>query len=299
MSMATSTAAKVEPTTATESGAAPPLRFEAPGPGSWIFDAEHCERPHSRWVSSVLPPIYTAGFREGMARYGVMIDTIECRMVNGFTFICPRPLGAPPDARKPPPKLILQILVRLVPALRRRTRRAAQILESRLWREDARYFFETLWPQALDRFQRLGSLDLEALDDEAFVGHLDELIAIVNEQFHDHFSRHVAGMFPVGDFLVHAIDWTGCSKEEALGLLDGYSPYSIEVLKELDAVTGAIGADPAALERLQQGGAGAAVLEELRALEGPVGAAIEHWLAVVGQRVGSGHHGGGRRGRAS
>lgn len=263
--------------------------FEPPGPGSWTLDAEHCERPHSRWISEIMPPLYVAGFREGMARYGGLLDTIEMRILHGFTYLAMRPLGAPPDATGRPPRAVFWLLTRLHPALRKRIRRSVEVLETRLWREDARQFFEEMWPEAIARFERMQALRLEELDDDALIAHLDELVETMRSQMHDHFMRACAGMLPVGDFIAHVREWTGCGPEEAIALLSGHSPYSVEVVAEMDGVCEAIRGDDEARRLLESEADGGDVLEQLCALRGPAGQAVRRWLDRVGQRIVTGH----------
>jgi pyruvate,water dikinase len=270
-------------------------QFDAPGPGSWELDSEHCERPHSRWVSDLFPTIFTEAFRAGMARYGSLLDTIEMRMVNGFSYVAPRPVGAPPDARGTPPRPVFWLLTRLHPALRKRIRRASEVFETKLWRTDTREFFEDVLPKSIARLERVQSMKLSALDDAALITHLEEMAALVDEQMRDHFLRATASMLPVGDFIVHACEWTGCSREEAVALLNGYSPYSVEAVKEMEAVAEAIRRDREA-RRILDAERGAAALDHLVALGGPVGKAVSRWLARVGERVVTGHDVGELRG---
>ena len=274
---------------AREPATAKKLSFEPPGPGSWQLDAEHCERPHSRFISAVFPPIYTEGFRAGMERYGSLLDTIEMQMVHGFAYIAFRPVGAPPDAKGTPPRAIFWLLTRLHPALRKRIRRTDEVFRTRIWREDTRVFFEEVMPKCIARFERIQAMKLEELSDDALVSHLGELLELLDDQMRDHFLRGTASMLPVGDYVVHATEWTGCSPEEAIALLDGYSPYSVEAITELDPVVRALRSNEAARAILTSNEPGGAILDRLRAHGGDVGAALSRWLDRVGQRIVTGH----------
>jgi pyruvate,water dikinase len=223
-----------------------------------------------------------------MARYGSLLDTLEMRMIHGFAYVAPRPVGAPPDAKGTPPRFVFWLLTRLHPALRKRIRRAEEVFEKKLWREDTREFFEEIMPKAIARFERIQGMKLESLDDQALIAHLDELLAITEEQMRHHFLSATASMLPVGDFLVHATEWTGCKPEEAVALLSGYSPYSVEAVSEMDAVAEAMRRNPEARRILQEED-GAVALDRLVALGGPVGKAVSRWLSRVGQRVVTGH----------
>ena len=261
----------------------------APGPGSWRLAAEHCARAHTRWIGSEFPALSTEGFSAGMARYGSLLDTLECQFVRGYTYISPRPLGAPPDAKGAPPKLLFKLLLKLHPALRKRVARAEQVWCDKPWRDDARAFFEHTLPEATARFLELQAVDLRALDDRQLIEHLQGLRDRFRSQMHGHFRDSSATMLPVGDYVVHTMDWTGCSREEALEPLSGHSPWSVEVMKELDAVAAAVTRSDAARSLLTGDAPAAERLQTLRDMPGEVGAATRHWLERVGQRIVTGH----------
>ena len=68
-----------------------PRTFEPPGPDSWVVDAVHVVRPFSRFQAEIHPPNLHAGFRETARRYGLLIDTLDWRFVNGFAYFAVRP----------------------------------------------------------------------------------------------------------------------------------------------------------------------------------------------------------------
>ena len=71
-----------------------PTTFEPPGPGSWILDRVHVSRPFSRFQAEIHPPNLHEGFREGARRYGLLIDTLDWRFVNGFAYFTVPPAPA-------------------------------------------------------------------------------------------------------------------------------------------------------------------------------------------------------------
>src|SRR5215204_4248287 len=62
------------------------LRFDPPGPGSWDLDAVHFPRPVTRYWAEVHPEPFMRGFRECTRFYGLLMDTLENRYVNGFVY---------------------------------------------------------------------------------------------------------------------------------------------------------------------------------------------------------------------
>ena len=74
------------------------LTFEPPGPGSWLLDSVHVPRPWSRFQAEIHPPNLAEGFRESARRYGLLFDTLDWRIVNGFAYFSVPPA---PDAEIP------------------------------------------------------------------------------------------------------------------------------------------------------------------------------------------------------
>src|SRR4051812_5187344 len=96
------------------------VTYEAPGPGAWELEQTHFSRPITRWIAETIPDYLSKGFGEGTKRYGLLLDTLVFRTVNDFVYGQFRPVGAPPDAKGPPPKLLFQIITRVHPEIRRR-----------------------------------------------------------------------------------------------------------------------------------------------------------------------------------
>ncbi len=262
--------------------------YEAPGPGTWTLDGAHCARPRSRYLNELFGATYARGFRAGFERYGAMLDTIEYASVNGFAYTSVRPLGAPPGAKGPPPRFVLAILSRLHPVLRRRIRRAREVLGERPWREDLRQFDEHA-PSLERDLLAIGDEPIARASLDELLDHLAKLDAMARAGMLEHFGRGAGGMLPVGDFLAHAVAWTGCEPGEALALLRGSSPESLDGASEFAAARLAIEDDPEAQALLSGEGTAGDKLAALRALAGATGEAVTRWLERVGPRIVTGH----------
>ncbi|HEX6159786.1 MAG TPA: hypothetical protein VF111_06445, partial [Thermoanaerobaculia bacterium] len=192
--------------------------FTPPGPGVWERESTHMVRPVSRLFAEVFPDAATAGFRAGMARYGMLLETLEFAVVNRFIYICARPVGAPKGAKGPPPKLIFKLLTRLHPELRRRVKTVAETFATKRWREDvARWDNE--WKPAIARENsELQRVDVAALDDEQLITHLDRCFDANRRAATRHHSLNATAMLPLGDFLVHVREWTGLGPADVLPL---------------------------------------------------------------------------------
>src|SRR3954447_14210076 len=116
--------------------------FEAPGPGSWSRDAVHFPRQMTRYWVQTHPAAFMRGFRDMTRFYGLLIDTMEMRYVNGFAYSAMRPVAEEEVAE--------------------RFRRADEVLETKLWREQLRDWDETIKPASIERHRALQSLDPDA-----------------------------------------------------------------------------------------------------------------------------------------
>ena len=260
----------------------------APGPGSWALDAAHCERPHSHFLIGLgFDRIYTEGLRASAERYGLLIDTIEARFVDGFLYTCPRPIGAPPGAA-PPPRWLLWLLCRLHPGLRARVARAEQVMATRCWRADVDDFRDRHAAAMRERCLQFSRTDLRARDDAGLIAELDAVARVAADDLFDHFRLSGACMLPVGDFLAHAAAWTGCAPAEALALLTGASPDSVDAIDALQAAARAVCADADACAILATDAPAGDRLAALRTREA-TGPAVEAWLSLVGERIVTGH----------
>jgi phosphohistidine swiveling domain-containing protein len=262
------------------------LSYPPPGPGVWELETAHYSRPVCRFTQGPTEEGFGAGFSEGTARYGVMLDRLEPRFVNDFVFVQPRPFGAPPGAKGPPPKLIFQLLMRVVPKIRARLRTSREAFEKKLWRDDLARWDESVRPASDKQHRALQSVDPASLSDEALVEHLLACKNQCRDMIKQHHRFTIGSCLPVGDFLAHVHEWTNKPPGEILQVLRGSSKISLGVAaQELDALAGAIRADAGARALLGGGEPAEAVVSRLRTHDGAVGEAMRAYLDVVGYRT--------------
>lgn len=172
----------------------------APGPGEWTRLADHFDRPFTAEYERIFTATFDAGMAANCARVGLPVRTISVRTVHGYPFIHPVPLSGP-DVSRTPPKALVWLLARTVPAYRRCNRVARTALVARPWRDIARRYFAEDRPAAIAENEALTAIDPAALDDRALADHLEACEAHAIAGYLRHFELHATDMFPVGLYL--------------------------------------------------------------------------------------------------
>lgn len=259
--------------------------FQPPGPGAWELETTHFTRPMSRFTQQPYVEGFGVGFSASTARFGVMLDRLEPCFVNDFAFMQARPFGAPPGAKGPPPKIIFQLLTRLVPKMRARVRASREAFEKKQWRLDLKTWDEQVRPASDKRHREIQAVSPGALSDEALIEHLRVCRDRVRDMVTQHHNFTISSCLPIGDLLAHVHGWTGKQPGEVLQVLRGSSQISLGVATaELATLAKAIRADEAATALVASAEDAATILERLRAHDGSVGVATRAYLDVVSFR---------------
>jgi pyruvate,water dikinase len=241
------------------------LEFTAPGPGTWTTDPVHDPRPVTRFKQELDPEPFTRGFSETMARYGVLIGTMQPAFLHGFAYntMLPVPPGEVPG----------------------RLTRAAEVFERKLWRDDLRRWDEEEKPKAIARSRELLATDPDALSNDDLLAHLDECRVHQREMIYQHMRHTAPAVVPTGDFMTHAIEWTGLPPSQLIPLLRGSAPVSSGDSDDFDGFLAAVRDDEAAQQLLASGADPGAIVAGLRALPGETGAVANAYLDLVGHRL--------------
>jgi phosphohistidine swiveling domain-containing protein len=243
----------------------PALRFDPPGPGSWELDPVHFPRPATRYFMETQPEPFQRGFRDFTRFYGMLIDGLAYAYVNGFVYRTVRPV-APEE----------------IPT---RLRRAEEVFEKKLWREQLKDWDDTVKPAAIKAHRELQAVDPDGLSDDELIGYLERCRRHHAEMIAQHMRHTAAAVVPTGDFLAHVGDWTGLPPADLLDLMRGASPVSSGASAELERLIAALEKDPRAGALLASKDDPASVLDALRALDGEAGAATSAYLDLVGNRL--------------
>ena len=261
------------------------LKFEPPGLGSWLLDYVHWTRPVTRFMVEIFPEQFVSGFQESLRRYGLLLDHIDLRFVNGFPYACPRPVGAPKDAVGHPPKHVWDELMHNDPEISERLKTSERALERKLWGEDLRTWDQETKPAAIRDNLELQAIDPSTLSTEVLLAHLDRCRENLKHQLYLHYLYNVPAFVPVGDFLVHAKEWTGRPASEFQDLLQGATPVSRGSADQLERLAQAIRGDSRARALITSSDAPGEVLDSLKGMSGEVAAALSAYLKFVGYRV--------------
>ena len=235
--------------------------------------------------AAVIPDAMMAGFKAGSRNYGVLLDYLDVAVINRFIYYAPRPVGAPKSAKGTPPKLVFQILQRVHPELRRRIRRAGEVFRERSWRQDVELWDRELRPGFAARGKALLAEDLSHATDAQLADHMRRATALLKDAVFTHHRLNFCSLLPVGDFLIHAMEWTGLGAGDLLQAMRGLSPDSAGATEELTELRKALLQTPDALALVKFRAADADVLAQLQARQDAVGAATRAYVDVVGLRI--------------
>ena len=253
------------------------VAWDAPGPGPWMQDRSHLPAAVTPLMQSAYPPGMQRGFAETLAAWGSLLDTMNVRFVNGFIYMQPLPFDAPGvDGPKSPEQLGAEI--------GRRTGVAAAAFEQRIWRDSLERWDNELKPASIKRHRELADVDLSALDDEGLRDQLHQRIEWLTEMAYQHHRFNAMAMLPVGDFILHAMQWTGRPPVPMFAVFDGWSPVSGVVPPELAPAVDGVQDDPEAQALLHGDAPPAERLSELRRRI----PAVDEYLAGSGYRLAAG-----------
>lgn len=256
----------------------------APGPGTWELDSTHFPRPAAPVTQAVFAHHFPAGMARATARYGLVLDRLAYGAVNGWFYSQVQVASAPPGA-PPPPKLVLQLLTRLHPEYRRRAKAARQTFTKHVWRQDIERWHREQKPERYQAHLRLLRVALPPLDDAALVAHIGACIAVYGQSTDLHGYLSVPALLAVGDFLVHAQEWTGWPTSKLIATLSLTSAVSAGDEPERRAILAALRQDAEARTLLEAADEPRAVLERLCASQREVGSCARAYLDVVGYRT--------------
>jgi pyruvate,water dikinase len=211
------------------------------------------------------PEPFRRGTHEFMAYYGMLLESLEVRYVNGFAYHAMHP--APEDE------------------IPQRFARAEEVWEQKVWRQQLGEWDETFKPAAIKTHRELQSVDADALSDDEMVEYLTRCREHHARMINQHMRFTGSAMVPVGDLLAHLGAWTNVAPPDTLAMLRGAAPVSAGASGELHRLIDAISQDTEARALLDSAGDPGKTLDQLRAFGGEVGTAMSEYLDLVGCRL--------------
>ena len=198
--------------------------FAPPSHGMWELETTH----HGlRPLSPFLRDAYKRGFEAGttalLKRWGLPLSGIRAELVNGCIYVRPTAVGEGNKPSPMPPKLIMKLIVRVHPEMRRRSRTAAQAWKERRWRAEVDQWFNHDRTEIVAQNLAFQSVNYSTLNNAQLASHVTELLAHFEEQARKNMENHGGDLMPVGDLLAHCSAW-GIDPGEAVGLSPAAPP---------------------------------------------------------------------------
>jgi phosphohistidine swiveling domain-containing protein len=253
--------------------------FEPPAPGHWELETSHHGlRPLTPFLREAYRGAFESGIGEPLQRYGLPLATVEARFVHGCLYMRPLAIGERPGStpKAPPPAFVMKLITRLHPELRRRAKTAARAFEQRTWRQEVDQWFDHDRATQRDRNLALQAVDPGTLDDPELAAHVAACLAHFERSARRNLATHGGDLVPSGDLLAHCDAW-GINANDAMGLLTGSSPATVETAKMLQPVGRAV--------RERTGTEPLRSVDDVRALGSEVRAVIDAWLELHAWRT--------------
>jgi pyruvate,water dikinase len=234
------------------------IEWKAPAGGLWELETMHVRGGQPRVFQDRAPRAFRDGFAAASARYGLPIDHLDVRFVNDHCYARMRAVGAPePKPGKPsspPPAIVLRVLARVHPELRRRNRAARRAIAQKLWHEDRVRWEQCDRPDMLATGRALQAEPLERLDDRELVDHLRRTAAHLERGIAMHIALIPVHNLTVGRLVQACRSW-GIADHETFALLAGASPASTISAEGLAAIARACaeaGVEPTSLDQIRR-----------------------------------------------
>ncbi|HEX6246829.1 MAG TPA: PEP/pyruvate-binding domain-containing protein, partial [Nocardioidaceae bacterium] len=230
-----------------------PPQAQPPTAGFWRKDTTHYPMPLTPFGASVYLPAIGRAVPVMADDFGLLFVGVEQRSLGGEVYARAVPVGG--KERPAPPKWVMWLAARIVPAMRRRARVAESATASGL-SEQLLDRWESEWRDAFrhegESFKRV---DPGALTDDDLLAHLDRLKDFLDRGQVVHFRLSGAQLLPLYDLLVTCEDLLGWDSVASLALVAGSSDASTEPGRELSALAARFAANPAAAEVLDEAAA--------------------------------------------
>lgn len=194
--------------------------------GYWTSGKEHFPKPISPMFASINPEMFRGFTRQMTQDVGLPFDGIDFSLIGGWAYARIVPPGG--RDRKPPPVWLLRLLIRAVPAFRRKVKKMEQAVRSDLSRKYIEAWRNEWKSEIEKRRNELVAVDLKAISDEQLYSHLSAVLEYVRRGMEIHFRYLALTLVDIGDFGVLCQDHLKWDARRTLNLLGGLSDKDSE-----------------------------------------------------------------------
>jgi phosphohistidine swiveling domain-containing protein len=203
-----------------------PVSMDVPQ-GYWQREASHAPRP---WTPMSLSVAFgdprNRAFRRLFVEFGLLAETYEARQIGGWEYSRLVPLGGKDHAA--PPKFLMPLLIRLVPAMRRRIASSVAAIRTDKPGSLIEQWYEEWQPELISRMVQLRDADLSAMNEPELAADAERALELLQRGIDIHFMLHGALMPILAELAFACHELLGWSDQEALELLAGLSSTSTQ-----------------------------------------------------------------------
>ncbi len=211
---------------------AAPIALSATAPeGGWDRDDHHAVLSPLGWSWFQPYPKAMAGC---MREVGVPVDAVEITRVAGHLYLRFKMSG--PENAKLPPRWVLWLASRLIPAMRKGNKLAADFIGGETYMQLVQRW-EQEWRPELQ--QRIDSLFIEepgTLSNDELLERIGRVLALTETGLYYHAQLGGPGVFSFGKLTMFVEDELRWTPERARTLVTGSSPKTTELHRQIEAI---------------------------------------------------------------
>jgi rifampicin phosphotransferase len=244
----------------------------------WRLETAHFPGPVTRWSSELFTSMETDIAARVMAEFGVLLEGIAFREIDGRVYMTVVPLGG--RVRQAPLRWLTPVLCRTMPSIRKRVAAAHSAEVDDRHGQAVDDWLAGREDDLLERGRAFLVGDLGALSEGQLADRLEEQLRFVDECFTWHFRLHSAGADAIGRLGLDLTAHHGWTVPDFLDLFTGLS----------DTTMGPIQAQQAIVELVDEAGGRAALdaagsLRDVAAISNSVADALQAYQDLWGQRA--------------
>ena len=200
-----------------------------PGTG-WAKDTSHYPEQLSPLGASIYDRLIRTATLDMVETYGLLIKRLDQRTIGGEVYVRAEPIAGPVGSkgRRAPPALLIGLLARVIPVVRRATRRAELALDSQRLETVFDRWDQEWGPYFRAETRRLQEIAPAGLDDALLLRHYEEIDKVQLEGMRVHFLLFLPYAVAMAELDQVCTEHLGWNPSKALELLTGLSRASVE-----------------------------------------------------------------------